>query len=99
MKTNALTLKPTKVDDESVADNRQRVTEVCPQLPRVETDNVVPFRPGLHSVAQDSSAAGLAELEVENVALRNAAIELMLEIRDLSDRKRRSKNVSAFLST
>jgi hypothetical protein len=59
------------------------------ELRPAATDNVVPFRRRLHSQAGQLRAVSLAELEAENAALRNLAVELALEIRDLCGGKQR----------
>ena len=79
-------LKPTKATHQSVVDDERGFEDVSRQLRSVEADNVVPFRA---SRAQDHSGAKLGELEAENAALRNLAVELALEIRDLYDGKGR----------
>jgi hypothetical protein len=43
----------------------------------------------LHSQVRQLRAVSLAELKAENAALRNLAVELALEIRDLRDGSRR----------
>ena len=84
-------LKQTKTIHQSVVDGKSvwRFEALSGELRPAETDNVVPFRRRLHSQAGQLRAVSLAELEAENAALRNLAVELALEIRDLCDGKRR----------
>ena len=56
-----------------------------------EKGNVVPFRGPLHSQVRQLRAVSLTELKAENAALRNLAVELALEIRNLQDGKRPTK--------
>jgi hypothetical protein len=78
-------LKQTKDQSDVDGKSSRRFEKLSKELQPARTDNVVPFRPRLLSRAQCS----LAELEAENVALRNSAIELVLKIQDLCGRKRR----------
>ena len=87
-------LKQTKASHELDLDRKSswRFEKLSKELQPAETDNVVPFRPRLLSRAQCSlRALSLAELEVENAALRSSAIELALEIQSLQDRRSRSQ--------
>ena len=83
-------LKRIKATRQLVMDGKWRFEELSRQLSQAETDNVVPFRPHLHSRSQYHLAAvSLAQLEAENAALRNLAVDLALEIRGLYDGKER----------
>jgi hypothetical protein len=85
-----LMLKQTKTIHQSVVDGKSvwRFEALSGELRPAATDNVVPFRSRLHSQAGELCALSLAELEAENAKLRNLAVELALEIRDLCDGKR-----------
>ena len=78
-------LKQTKTIHQSVVDGKsvRRFEALSGELRLAETDNVVPFRRRLHSQVRQLRAVSLAELKAENAALRNLAVELALEIRDL----------------
>jgi hypothetical protein len=88
-----LMLKQTKTIHQSVVDGKsvRRFEALSGELRLAETDNVVPFRRRLHSQVRQLRAVSLAELKAENAALRNLAVELALEIRDLCDGQRRSR--------
>jgi hypothetical protein len=79
------TVRQSAVDRKSVP----RFDVLSGQLRPTEKDNVVPFRCPLHSQVRQLRAVSLAELKAENAALRNLAVELALEIRDLRDGSRR----------
>jgi hypothetical protein len=79
------TIPQSVVDRESV----WRCDVLSGELRPTEKDNVVPFRGPLHSQVRQLRAVSLAELKAENAALRNLAVELALEIRNLHDGKRR----------
>jgi hypothetical protein len=83
--------KQTRTIHQSVVDGKSvwRFGVLNGELRSAATDNVVPFRRLLHSQAGQLRAVSLAELEAENAALRNLAVELALEIRDLCGGKRR----------
>jgi hypothetical protein len=83
------------VDREGVVRFR-RTSTLSPSAVTV-MNNVVSFppRPDSHADYQGHDSS-LAELEAENVALRNSAIELVLKIQDLCDRKRRSNPSSRY---
>jgi hypothetical protein len=85
--------KQTKATRRSVMDGKSvwRLEVLSGKLRPAVTDNVVPFRGRLHFQAGQLSAANLAELKAENAALRDLAVELALEIRDLCDGKRRPR--------
>jgi hypothetical protein len=57
--------------------------------PPTEKDNVVPLHGRVPSYDRRLRALTLAELKAQNAALRNLAVELALEIRDLYGGKRR----------
>ena len=84
-------LKQTKTIHQSVVDGKsvRRFEALSGELRPAVTDNVVPFRRRLDFRARQFPAISLAELKAENAALRNLALELALEIRDLCDGKRR----------
>jgi hypothetical protein len=86
-----LMLKQTKTIRQSVVDGKSvwRFELLSRELRPAETGNVVPFRGRLHSQAGQLRAVSLAKLKAENAALRNLAVELALEIRDLYDGKGR----------
>lgn len=87
-------LKQTIAIHQSDVDRKSswRFEKLSKEVQSAETDNVVPFRPRLLSRAQCSlPALSLAELEAENAALRSSAIELVLEIQSLQDRRSRSQ--------
>jgi hypothetical protein len=79
------TIRQSAVDRKSV----WRFDVLNGELRPTEKDNVVPFRGPLHSQVRQLGAVSLAELKAENAALRNLAVELALEIRNLHDGKRR----------
>jgi hypothetical protein len=83
--------KQTRTIHQSVVDGKSewRFEILSEELRPTEKDNVVPFRGPLHSQVRQIRAVSLAELKAENAALRNLAVELALEIRNLHDGKRR----------
>jgi hypothetical protein len=95
-----LMLKQTKAIQQSIVDGKsmRRFEGPSGELRAAEPGNVVPFRPRLHFQAgQLRIQAGqlrtvsLAKVKAENAALRNLAVELALEIRDLRDGRRWDK--------
>jgi hypothetical protein len=62
-----------------------------------EKDNVVPFRGPLHSQVRQLCDVSFAEPKAENSALRNLAVELALEIRNLNDGRRRPQTQRYFV--
>ena len=82
--------KQTRTNRQFVVDRKSawRFEVLSGELRPAATDNVVPFRHRLRPQAGELRAVSFAELQAENAALRNLAVELALEIRDLCEPKR-----------